>query len=350
MAVITEADGVFQGGGVKGLAEVGAVLEFADRGNFAVERWINLAGTSAGAIIAAYLATGHSPADLEQLLDNIPYRSFEDWGPGGEIIGGVLNLARHHGLAHGEAFRKWFDEVLGGRTFADVRREDTGPDKGGEPYRAQGGDPYRLRLIATDTTQHRMLVLPMDLAQYRVPGTEEPIDPDGFLIANAVRMSMSIPFFFQPVLLEAVDTGEVCTIVDGGVLSNFPVWLFDVPDHDPVRPTIGFHLVGGQGLGGPLEGIVDHVWPAELAIDMFRTTCDAWDERFMSESTIVRTCTIPAGDIGTTDFNLTDAQKQGLLQNGRDGAAKFIDSFDPGSYRNTYGRPLAAAGATYRTP
>lgn len=341
MAVITEADGVFQGGGVKGLAEVGAVLEFASRGDFAVEKWVNVAGTSAGAIIAAYLATGHSPSDLEQLLGSIPYKSFEDWGPGGEVIGGVLNLARHHGLAHGEAFRKWFDGVLGGRTFADVHRLDTGPDKGGEPYRLQGGDPYRLRLIATDTTQHKMLVLPMDLAQYRVLGTDEPIDPDSFLIANAVRMSMSIPYFFQPILLEAVETGEVCTIVDGGVLSNFPVWLFDVPDHDPVRPTIGFYLVGGRGLGGPVDEIAEHFWPAELAIDMFRTTSDAWDDRFRSESTIVRTCTIQAGEVGTTDFDLTDAQKQQLIKNGRDAAATFIDAFDPTKYRNTYGRPLA---------
>lgn len=91
MAVITAADGVFQGGGVKGLAEVGAVLEFADHGDVAVTEWVNLADTSAGAIIAAYLATDHSPTDLRHLLNDIPYQSFEDWGPGGKAIGGTLN-------------------------------------------------------------------------------------------------------------------------------------------------------------------------------------------------------------------------------------------------------------------
>lgn len=333
MARITEADGVFQGGGVKGLAEVGAVLGFSDYGDVAVTQWVNVAGTSAGAIIAAYLATGHSPSDLKKLLDTIPYKSFEDWGAGGEIIGGALNLARHHGLAHGEKFRTWFDDAIGGKTFVDVRRQDAGPDK--------GHDAYRLRLIATDTTQHKMLVLPADLANYRVPDTRDAIDPDSFLIANAVRMSMSIPFFFQPIQLEAVDTGELCTIVDGGVLSNFPVWLFDVPDHDATRPTFGFHLTGGKGLGGGLVGIVEKFWPAELGINMFRTASDAWDERFMSQSTVVRTCTVDSGDVGTTDFNLTDHQKQQLLQNGRDAATRFLNSFDPSKYRNTYGRPLA---------
>lgn len=101
----------------------------------------------------------HSPEDFKKLLDTIPYTSFEDWGRRGEVIGGALNLARHHGLAHGENFRRWFKGAIGGKTFADARRDDAGPDK--------GHDAYRLRLIVTDTTQHKMLVLPPDLANYR---------------------------------------------------------------------------------------------------------------------------------------------------------------------------------------
>ena len=159
-------------------------------------------------------------------------------------------------------------------------------------------------------------------------------------------MSMSIPFFFQPILLEAATgehAGELCTIVDGGVLSNFPLWLFDVDGHDPVRPTFGFHLTGGKGLGNGLAQIVDKLWPAELAVNMFRTASDAWDARFTSQSTVVRTCTVSAGEVGTTDVKLTEPQKQELLENGRSAAAKFLDSFDPAKYRNTYGRPLSGS-------
>jgi NTE family protein len=334
MATITEADGVFQGGGVKGLALVGALLEFAGHGEIAIEKWVNVAGTSAGAIIAAYLATNHDPQDLEKLLQAVPYKRFEDWGPGGEIAGGAWNLARHHGLAHGEFFRTWLDEQLAGATFASVRREDAQPDK--------TGDPYRLRLIASDVTQHRMLVLPADLADYRLPGTGVAIDPDGFKIADAVRMSMSIPYFFQPVLLEFAQTGELCTIVDGGILSNFPVWLFDV-DRAVTRPTFGFHLTGGKGVGGGLERVAAALgWPVELGMNMFETATAAWDERFMSNSTVVRTCSVPAGDVGTTDFTLDEARQLKLIAAGRQAAQAFLDTFDIAGYVNTFGRKLAA--------
>jgi hypothetical protein len=55
---------------------------------------------------------------------------------------------------------------------------------------------------------------------------------------------------------------------------------------------------------------------------------------------LVRTCAVPAGDIGTVDFKLTTADRD-LLKHGTNAAAAFLDAFDPTKYRNTYGRPLA---------
>jgi len=329
MARITQADGVFQGGGVKGLALAGALLGFAEGKDVAITEWVNVAGTSAGAIIAAYLATGHSPADVEQLLRRLPFKQFQDWGRGGKVIGGAINLVRRHGLAHGEYFRTWFDNEIGHKTFASVRREQNATDK--------AGDPYRLRLVATDVTQRKMLVLPADLSGYRLPGTKHPIVPDDFPIASAVRMSMSMPYFFEPVVLESVETGVLCAIVDGAVLSNFPVWLFDA-SHDVGRPTFGFHLVSGDGNTPPkATPLAGARWPAQLAADMFHTASEAWDQRFMSHSTVVRTCTVPAGTTQAADFGLTSAQQAVLIDGGRRAATAFLEQFQVSDYVNTYG-------------
>jgi NTE family protein len=318
---VSDADGVFQGGGVKGIALVGALLEFADRG---WTNWVSVAGTSAGSIIASYLACGHDADDLEKLLRETPYPEFEDFGPGGEVIGGGLNLMRHHGLAHGEYFHRWFYEQTEGKTFGDLK--------------AAG---RTLKLIAADVTHRELLVLPDDLPAYRLPDASAPIDADSFRIADAARMSMSIPFFFQPVELVRIDTDKTATIVDGGMLSNFPVWLFDVADRDPKRPTFGFRLTGGKGVGGGMQAVVNGLgWPVHLGADMFHTAMEAWDKRFTSHSTYVRTCAVPAGQIGTTDFDLKPADQDWLLTSGRKAAGEFLDQFKLEDYFNTFGRTL----------
>ena len=69
-------------------------------------------------------------------------------------------------------------------------------------------------------------MLPDDLVRYRLRGKPGLIDPDEFKIARAARMSMSIPYVFEPVELEHKDRGP-SAIIDGGTISNFPVWLFD---------------------------------------------------------------------------------------------------------------------------
>jgi NTE family protein len=333
-----EADGVFQGGGVKGLALAGALSEFADAKRHPdtyVTNWVQVAGTSAGAIVAAYLACGHSAADTVALIGNTDFRAFEDWGPGGEIVGGALNLARHHGLAHGEAFRRWFAEQTSEATFGDIA--------------AKG---RVLKLIATDVTRREMLVLPDALAQYRKPRESQPIDAASFRVADAVRMSMSIPYFFQPVELVHHKTGITSTIVDGGVLSNFPVWIFDVADHDPRHPTFGFKLVGGRTAGGGLAHLLGRIgWPVQMGIDIFHTAQDAWDTYWVDHATYVRTCAISAGDVGTTDFGLGEEQKHWLLQSGESAARAFLAQWSPSDYVNSHGRRLAAtATATATAP
>jgi NTE family protein len=323
--VIHEADGVFEGGGVKGVALVGALAGFAECG---YTEWKNVAGTSAGAILAAYLAVGHSLDDARSTIANAPYESFEDWGHGGKVAGGALNLIRDHGLCHGEAFRQWMSEQLAGKRFRDVENLD---------------GTTRLKMIATDITRSKMLVLPEDLADYIDAETGRPIVPRDFPIADAVRMSMSIPYFFQPVHLTATASAQQCLIVDGGVLSNFPVWLFDAdPGRAPSRPTFGFKITGGHGVGGGLEKVVDSFgWPVEMALRMFQTATGAWDERFASHSTVVRTCPVPAGTLGTTDFARVQSVKDIVIKDAKAAAAGFLKKeFDLSEYRNTYGRSI----------
>ena len=65
-------DGVFEGGGVRGIAPVGAICALAEKGY----EWERVAGTSAGAIIAALLAAGYSCSELKTIITDIDYNKF----------------------------------------------------------------------------------------------------------------------------------------------------------------------------------------------------------------------------------------------------------------------------------
>ncbi len=74
------ADGVFEGGGVKGIAFAGAIAA-AER-DAGVQEWVNLAGTSAGSIVAALLVAGYDATGIQKLLADAKYSRFADTGTG----------------------------------------------------------------------------------------------------------------------------------------------------------------------------------------------------------------------------------------------------------------------------
>jgi NTE family protein len=332
MRWIEEADGVFRGGGVKGIALAGALDGFAHHPTKPIRRWVNVAGASAGAVIACYLATGHDADAMVKLLSGTPFARFADF-PGGRVLAPVDLLVRH-GMARGRAFETWFDDVLEGATFARVV--------------ADSGTDWRLKLIAVDVTNQRLLVLPNDLTHYRRPGGSALIEPNDFPIARAARMSMSIPYFFEPVVLDDA-RGRAATIIDGGTLSNFPVWLWDVDPaiagRPPRRPTFGFTLTGGRGALADLQGLHRLVpWPLRFGAEILHTMQTAWDERFVTHSTRVRTLSVDADDVATTDFDLPVQKVELLLDNGRRAARAFLDAFKLEDYFNTFHARIEPAG------
>jgi len=301
------ADGVFEGGGVKGIAFAGAIAA-AER-DAGVKEWVNLAGTSAGSIVAALLVAGYDAAGIQKLLADAKYARFADTGPGGVWVSGLFNaLFRMRGAAPGRYFLEWMGEQLAASplakelgkselTFADVRRLDLPPreevpDISDVQYeRAK----YRLHVIGSDITTGRMIILPDDLPDYE-DENGKPFDKDSFPIVEAVRMSMSYPFLFTPVVLHR--QGKPVYVVDGGLLSNFPIWLFDGPH--PKRPTWGFRLHGGSSVeeGLPYRKIPRPLWAVPLLKAMFSAATEAWDRQQLSHATSARTVSVPTHQIG----------------------------------------------------
>jgi NTE family protein len=346
------ADGVFEGGGVKGIAFAGAISS-AER-DAGVKEWVNLAGTSAGSIVAALLVAGYDASGLRKILSQAVYSRFADCGPGGMWVGGVFNAVfRLRGMAPGGYFLEWMREQLAASplarelgktelTFADVKRRDLAPIEelpGITPERYERAT-YRLHVIGSDVTTGRMVILPDDLPDYE-DADGKPLDKDGFPIVEAVRMSMSYPFLFAPVVLHR--EGRPVYVVDGGLLSNFPIWLFDSPN--PRRPTWGFRLHSGASVeeGLPYRRIPRPLWQVPLLKAMFSAATEAWDREQMEQVVSARTVSIPTHEIGTTDFGLGASEADDLYRWGQDAAHAFFGAPDQQAYLNSFGKSLEPA-------
>ncbi|TCP31167.1 NTE family protein [Scopulibacillus darangshiensis] len=287
-------DGVFSGGGVKAFAFVGA-LEVLDKAGF---RFRRLAGTSAGSIVAGLLAAGYTSKEIHKHMEAMQPSIFLDQQKSLFKLPFLkwLTLYWRMGLYRGNVFEKWMRDLLrakGVDAFGDL-------------------PPDTLKIIVSDISRGKMVVLPDDLTHYG-------IDPAKFSVARAVRMSCSLPFFFEPVPLYN-QRGEKCLIVDGGVLSNFPLWLFDKGDTLPVRPFLGFQLSGRSDMlvAKKIKNAVD------LFQGLFSTMREAHDAKYISKYAASNIIFIPVDDVQTSDFKLSDKDRDKLVDIGKKRAEQFL--------------------------
>lgn len=308
------ANAVFEGGGVRGIGLVGALAVAEQKGY----TWGRVAGTSAGSIVATLVAAGYSANEIQAAMNTkIDFKAFMDGGPPGSgIIAAavdVVDVLRHKGIYKGQYAIEIMDELLTDRlhktpvTFRDL--------------------PVRCQVIASDVTNRRMVVLPDDLKEYGMD------DPLAFPVSHAVRASISIPIFFEPYLLTypAGQADQTATLVDGGLLSNFPVWLFDPPGGVPEIPTFGF-LLQVPGTTGP--------WPTHTLMEflhaMVSTVLDGRDTYDLTHQDYERTIIINTGDIKTTDFDLTAAQRDWLFRSGQQAGEQFFADFSFASWLDRF--------------
>ncbi|RHW38528.1 hypothetical protein D1B33_06525 [Lysinibacillus yapensis] len=289
-------DGVFSGGGIKGFAYVGAI-QVLEEHDYQFKR---VAGTSAGAILACFIAAGYTAGEIEAMLDELDMKSLLDPPKAARTLPFLkwLNLYFRMGLYKGKALEKWFYKKLAAKgilTFNDLPRGC-------------------LKLVASDVTNGRMIVIPDDLASYGM-------DWRTFPVAKALRMSCGIPFFFEPIKLNG-RKGD-CLIIDGGVLSNFPLWIFDNGNKE--RPLIGLKLSNPKEAMSPMKinnGL-------NLFEALFSTMKNAHDERYISRKHERNIIFIPVEQYSATQFDLSAETKQTLIDIGRKRTTRFLRTWRP---------------------
>ena len=317
---------VFEGGGVKGIAYIGAMQVLGEKGIFS--RIQRVGGTSVGAINALLFALGFDNNEQRKILWELDFKNFLDasW-----LIPNMIRVLNRFGWYKGDYFREWVSKLIKEKTgtpnatFRDLR-ETKKPD---------------LYVYGTNLSTHFSEVFSVEHS------------PD-MLLADAVRISMSLPLFFT-----AIRNTRNDVYVDGGLLDNFPVKLFDrdryitgekrntdyyekqnasfLKEHTESSPyvynkeTLGFRLDSKEEISGfrynePQVEKIDHFFKYIRAL--IKTILESQSNTHLHGDDWQRTIYIDTLGVSTTDFDLADDLKTDLEKSGRSGAEEYFKWFD----------------------
>ncbi len=270
--------GVFEGGGVKGIAYVGALKRIEELGY----EFSSVAGSSAGAIIASLIACGYKADELNIILMETNFTDFRssDIINKVPIFGKLYNIGNKYGIYKTTKLEKWLDELY--------------LEKGVEYFDDLDMD---LKVVCTDLTNRKLAVFPDDLKIY--------FKDEKIRLSKIVTMSSSIPLYFRPVSIDKT------LFVDGGVVSNYPTWIYNSLDNKDtiirfnikeIKPTI------------EINSLVDYLFSIVGIITTRNEVITSYEDR----STI--TVWIGIKDIPATKFRLTYDEKEYLKKEGYDAA------------------------------
>lgn len=328
MAEPKPADLVLSGGGVKGIGLVGAVVALMNAG-YGAQR---VSGTSAGSIVGAVVAAASmgnklGPDEVKELALQLDYHKFTDPGTVERlpVLGPSLAVLRGTGIYKGDYAHDWVRSQLknlGVCTFGDLAIDDDS---------LPAEQRYKLVVTVADVTTGQLVRLPWDYG--RVYG----LDPDEQSVADAVRASMSIPFFFRPVTLTS-SAGLTSTLVDGGILSNFPIDSLDRTDRRRPRwPSFGVTVLPNLPEGNdkviPALAPIRLLGPPHLLESVITTVLVGRDQAYLSQPWVsARTIRVDSTDVGFLDFDISDNEIEALYAKGYAAAEKFLSGWDWDAY------------------
>lgn len=315
---------VLEGGGIRGIAYGGALAALEERN--ILPQLQRVAGTSAGAIQAALLAVGYSPQEITAITFQTPIQKFSD----GRYLffGGWHRLRYRYGWYRGEKFKTWLEQLIAAKT--------------GNPHLTLA----QLHVLAGKNNCRDLYTTGTNLTKQRAEVFSWETVPD-MKISDAVRISVSIPLFFQAVFLD--EQGQIVPrprpgqpvdiLVDGGIIANFPLHLFDDPKYiAPGRPPTGETFINPETLGIRLDT------DAQIAHDQTQAglapqTVLNFPEYIRAFYTIVienlnrsqlqpadwpRTISVSTQGYGPRIRRLTEKDKTVLINSGREGVQRFF--------------------------
>lgn len=292
---------MLEGGGVRGYAYslVPKALEEFD----ILKNITKVAGSSAGAIMATLLALKYTPEKIHNKMRSLDFNQFRDTSF--TYFTPAYNLIFKSGLYSGKKFELWMKEQINEVT----------------------GNPNTTFSELYELTDMELVITGTSLTTKSVKYFSYKTTPD-MSVWLACRISISIPFFFMPIEYN----GEI--YADGGILYNYPLWVFDNPDSYEYEAskidllserTLGFKLVS--------TGQCDFVSTMPKVFPIFNTFCMLFgtflkfiDSSYVQKTYWDRTIGINTENVTTTEFNVDEDRKNRIVNNGYSNTRQYLSN------------------------
>lgn len=232
---------VLEGGGVRGLAYAGALQVLEEKE--ILKDIENVAGSSAGAIAGLMVALNYNSHEIDSILDKLKIDEFND---GKFFIGKLRRLKNEYGVFKGNKMEDWLSRLIVEKT-------------GNENITFEELNELHLN----DKTFKNFFCTGTNISDQKIEILSWKTWPK-MKLKTAVHISSSIPFYFVPVAIDSlgneVPMGDTLVnyklFVDGGMLSNFPISIFDscLNGNNPLvcdqvifnKATLGLKLERGE--------------------------------------------------------------------------------------------------------
>lgn len=309
---------VFEGAGIRGIAYSGVIHQLENEG--ILKNITKVGGTSAGAITALMVSLGYNSSEIFKIISDTKFQKFND----GEFffIGGFSRLKSRYGWYKGDEFSKWLEKIVEDKT---ENPEITFAELNNKGFK----DLY---VTATCLNKQKLLIFSAD----SYPQMK---------IKDAVRISMSIPLYFEAVFIDSSgklyktqnSKKDLDTVVDGGIIGNFPIFMFDSLYLDPSNQshripnykTIGIRIDTDEQIQS--DSLSRELMPIEIntisdyLMAFYVLTLENLNRNKLIPEDWERTISVSSAGISPRIKKLSKDQKEALIKNGEDYTELFIN-------------------------
>jgi NTE family protein len=309
---------VFEGAGIRGIAYSG-VIEQMEKNSF-LSQIKRVGGTSSGSITALLLSIGYNANEITSIVNNTPYKKFND----GNFFfpGGINRLQKYFGWYRGQQFDRWLSKLIETKTAdKDITFRQL-KEKGFKD------------LYVTGTCLNKQSLIIFSHETY-----------PNMKIRDAVRISISIPLYFEAVFIDS--NGSIVhhpknktgldIMVDGGFIANFPIRIFDSTrftdatkpnEYSVNRQTLGFRIdreeqIEKDKTGAGLASIEIHSF-GEYIGAFYNIIIENLNRQTLTKDDWLRTISISDGNVGPRVRKLSKEEVEVLVNNGAQALKDYL--------------------------